>query len=57
MAYYQDVREYLKALEEHGKLVRITRAINKDTARCIRWCGYNTAACRKRSVELFFLKA
>jgi UbiD family decarboxylase len=31
MAYYQDVREYLKALEEHGKLVRITRAINKDT--------------------------
>jgi UbiD family decarboxylase len=31
MAYYKDVREYLKALEEHGKLVRVTRAINKDT--------------------------
>ena len=31
MAYYKDVREYLRALEEHGKLVRVTRAINKDT--------------------------
>ena len=31
MAYYRDVREYLKALEDHGKLVRIGRPINKDT--------------------------
>jgi 4-hydroxy-3-polyprenylbenzoate decarboxylase len=29
--YYRDVREHLKALDEHGKLVRITREINKDT--------------------------
>ncbi|MEA2659741.1 MAG: hypothetical protein QOF64_2337, partial [Candidatus Binatota bacterium] len=28
MAYYRDVREYLKALEDHGKLVRIGRPIN-----------------------------
>lgn len=30
-SYYRDVREHLKALEEGGKLVRIRRAINKDT--------------------------
>jgi hypothetical protein len=31
MSYYKDVREYLKTLEENGKLVRVLRAINKDT--------------------------
>ncbi len=31
MAYYRDLREYLKFLEEKGKLVRIRREINKDT--------------------------
>lgn len=31
MAYYKDIREYIKALEEKGKLVRVTRPINKDT--------------------------
>lgn len=31
MAYYRDLREHLKALEEKGKLVRIKRPINKDT--------------------------
>jgi len=31
MAYYKDVREYLSALEANGKLVRVTRPINKDT--------------------------
>ena len=31
MAYYQDVREYLNALEVAGKLVRIKQPINKDT--------------------------
>jgi len=31
MAYYKDVREYLTALESRGKLVRVSRAINKDT--------------------------
>ncbi len=31
MAYYKDLREHLKALEENGKLVRIKRPINKDT--------------------------
>jgi 3-polyprenyl-4-hydroxybenzoate decarboxylase len=31
MSYYRDVREYLKTLEENGKLVRVMRAINKDT--------------------------
>ena len=29
--YYKDVREHLKALEERGKLVRVTKRINKDT--------------------------
>ena len=29
--YYRDFRDHLTALEEHGKLVRIRRAINKDT--------------------------
>jgi UbiD family decarboxylase len=29
--YYRDFREQLAALEERGKLVRIKRAINKDT--------------------------
>jgi UbiD family decarboxylase len=31
MAYYRDLREHLAALEEHGKLVRVKREINKDT--------------------------
>lgn len=31
MAYYKDLREHIKALEEHGKLVRIPWQINKDT--------------------------
>ncbi|MBI2831878.1 MAG: UbiD family decarboxylase [Chloroflexi bacterium] len=31
MAYYRDLREYLKVLESKGKLVRINREINKDT--------------------------
>ncbi len=31
MAYYQDFRQYLEALEQHGKLTRIKREINKDT--------------------------
>jgi 4-hydroxy-3-polyprenylbenzoate decarboxylase len=29
--YYKDFRDYLQTLEEHGKLKRITRQINKDT--------------------------
>jgi 4-hydroxy-3-polyprenylbenzoate decarboxylase len=29
--YYRDFREHLKALEEHGKLIRVKREINKDT--------------------------
>ena len=31
MAYYKDLREYLKVLEDRGKLVRIKREVNKDT--------------------------
>ncbi len=31
MNYYKDLREYLKALEKAGQLVRIKRPINKDT--------------------------
>jgi 4-hydroxy-3-polyprenylbenzoate decarboxylase len=31
MAYYNDVGEYLQALEKAGKLIRITHPINKDT--------------------------
>ena len=30
-AYYKDFREHLNALEKRGKLVRISRDINKDT--------------------------
>jgi 4-hydroxy-3-polyprenylbenzoate decarboxylase len=31
MSYYPDLRAYLAALEEHGKLRRVSRVINKDT--------------------------
>ena len=31
MAYYKDLREYLKELERRGMMVRISRKINKDT--------------------------
>jgi len=31
MAYYRDLRQHLKALEERGKLFRIKSEINKDT--------------------------
>ncbi|MFC1870475.1 UbiD family decarboxylase [Chloroflexota bacterium] len=31
MSYYKDLREYLRTLEKHGKLVRIKSPINKDT--------------------------
>ena len=31
MAYYKDLREHIKALEENGLLIRIKRPINKDT--------------------------
>jgi len=31
VAYYQDLRQYLEALEQQGKLTRIKREINKDT--------------------------
>ncbi|MCZ6485012.1 MAG: UbiD family decarboxylase [Acidobacteria bacterium] len=29
--YYQDLREFIRVLEENGKLLRINREINKDT--------------------------
>ena len=31
MSYYKDLREYIQALEEKGKLIRIKGEINKDT--------------------------
>lgn len=31
MAYYKDLREYLRVLADKGKLIRIKREINKDT--------------------------
>jgi len=31
MDYYEDLREYLQALEDAGQLIRIKRQINKDT--------------------------
>jgi UbiD family decarboxylase len=31
MAYYRDVREYLKTLEQAGKLVRVKHPVDKDT--------------------------
>jgi 4-hydroxy-3-polyprenylbenzoate decarboxylase len=31
MGYYRDLREYVGALEHHGKLFHITRAINRET--------------------------
>ena len=29
--YYQDLREFIRVLEENGKLLRIKREINKDS--------------------------
>ncbi|MBI4334506.1 MAG: UbiD family decarboxylase [Chloroflexi bacterium] len=39
MAYYKDLRAYIRALEEAGKLVRIKRLVNKDTEMhpLVRW--------------------
>jgi len=39
MGYYKDIREFVKILEEHGKLVRVKREINKDTelSALVRW--------------------
>lgn len=39
MGYYKDIREFVKVLEEHGKLVRVKREINKDTElmSLVRW--------------------
>ncbi|MBI2319547.1 MAG: UbiD family decarboxylase, partial [Betaproteobacteria bacterium] len=31
MSYYKDLRQYVEALEQNGKLFRIRREINKDT--------------------------
>ena len=31
MGYYRDLRDYVKVLEEKGKLIRVKRSINKDT--------------------------
>lgn len=31
MKYYKNLREYLAVLEQNGKLVRIRRALNKDS--------------------------
>ncbi|MBI2952987.1 MAG: UbiD family decarboxylase [Chloroflexi bacterium] len=31
MGYYKDIREFIRVLEENGKLVRFKREINKDT--------------------------
>ena len=31
LSYYRDLREFIQALEEKGKLVRIQKEINKDT--------------------------
>ena len=39
MAYYRDLREYIKVLETKGRLVRMDREINKDTElqALVRW--------------------
>ena len=39
MGYYKDLREYITALEDRGKLVRVKREINKDTelSPLVRW--------------------
>ena len=29
--YYSNLQEYLQELENNGKLVRVTEAVNKDT--------------------------
>ncbi len=31
MAYYKDLRQYIKVLAQHDKLFRISQEINKDT--------------------------
>ena len=39
MGYYKDLREYIAVLRDQGKLVTITRQINKDTelSPLVRW--------------------
>lgn len=39
MGYYRDLREYVRVLEENGKLIRIKRQIDKDTelSPLVRW--------------------
>ena len=51
-AYYKDFREHLSALEERGKLVRISRDINKDTELMplVRW-QFRGLDERERKVE------
>ena len=62
MSYYRDVREYLKTLEENGKLVRVMRAINKDTEMHplvrlqYRGLPARLQPCRKKTVKPFCLK-
>ena len=53
-SYYKDVREHLKALEEHDKLFRIKKQINKDTQLMplVRW-QFRGLEEKKRKAFLF----
>src|SRR4030042_3597576 len=54
MAYYKDLREHVKALEAHGKLIRIKREINKDTELMpLVRCQFRGLAAEDRKTFLF----
>ncbi|MCL5961702.1 MAG: UbiD family decarboxylase [Chloroflexi bacterium] len=55
MAYYRDLREYVRVLEEHGKLQRIKREINKDTELMplVRWQFRGGISDKDRKAFLF----
>ena len=62
MAYYKDLREYLKVLEDKGKLIRIKREINKDTElhplrRMVLFVRHNPVVCRFRGADLHVLRS
>ncbi len=54
MAYYKDLREYIKSLEESDNLIRIKREINKDTELMplVRW-QYRGLGAADRKAFLF----
>jgi len=50
MAYYKDLREHLKNMEEKGKLIRIKREINKDTE-LLPWLDCNSEVSPRKNAR------